>query len=792
MKVSYSWLKDFVDIDYPPEEIASKLTLSGSEVETIDVMGSDLKNMVVGQVKKIDSHPEAEKLKICKVDVEKEVLQIVCGASNVKIKAKVPVALIGAKLSDGKEIEKANLKGIDSSGMICSEAELGLGEDSQGIMILDDELRVGENLSSALDLEDFIFNLDLTPNRPDCLSILGVAREISALFGLPLKKPVPVVEEVEILASSQIKVKIDEVSFCPRYTCRIIRDVKVGPSPFWIRRRLQSCGIRSINNVVDATNYVMLELGHPLHAFDYDLFSQGEVVVRKAYQKEKFVTLDGTERELDPEILLITDGQRPVAVAGIMGGFESEVKEKTKNILLESAYFDPGIIRRGRIKLGITSESSHRFERGADPNNVDFACNRAVELIHKIAGGELLKGLVDNYPKKIQVKKIDLRPKRVNQILGTELSSSEISQILKSLEFKLEGDKDLKVEVPTFRPDVTREIDLIEEVARIYGYDRIETRMCASGNLVTTLPREEKFLIRVKEILKGLGLYEVVTNDLVDPEMMQKIFPEKKLVKIQNPLSPDLSVLRTSLFFDLLLVVSYNKKRKEDQVKIFEIGKVFKDRVEELPEEKYKIGVALSGAQEVFFRNKKMDLEFFYIKGILESFFESLSIDSFILIPNTYPSFSKGRSFDIKVEKQKIGFLGEANENILGDFDIKDKVFLCEIDFDSLLSRLPDKRSYQALPKFPPVDRDIAIVVNDNILAFDVEKLIKKTGGEILEKVTLFDLYRGAQIPLGEKSLAYSLRYRSKEKTLTDEDVNKIHSEIIKILKKEFGANLRS
>jgi len=791
MKVSYTWLKDFVDIEKSPEEIASKLTLSGSEVETIDVMGSDLDGVIVGEIKKTETHPTDEKLSVCQVDVGKEILQIVCGAPNVEAKAKVPVALIGARLFDGTKIKKANLKGIESFGMICSEVELGVGEDSQGIMILNKKLVVGEDLSKALDLEDFIFNLDLTPNRPDCLSILGVARELSAIFGLELRKPKPKVEETDTPASSQVKVKIDEPSLCPRYTCRIIRGIKVGPSPFWLRRRLQACGVRSINNVVDVTNYVMLELGHPLHAFDYDLFSKFEVVVRKAKQKEKFVTLDEVERELNPDILLITDGEKPVAIGGIMGGLESEVSEITKNVLLESAYFNPGMIRRGRLKLGIASESSYRFERGTDPNMVDFASNRAAELINELAGGELLKGVVDNYPERIPAVKITLRTERVNQILGTELSSSDVSKILKSLEFAVKKDRNLKVEVPTFRPDVTREIDLIEEVARIYGYDQIDTRMRSSGNLVTPRPKEDILLKSVREILFGLGLYEVITNDLVDPEMMGKVFSEKELVRIQNPLSEDMSVLRTSLFYNLLSVLSHNKKRREDQVRIFEIGKVFKDRNQQLPEERCKIGIALSGFLEPVFWHKKSCLDFFYMKGILESFFESLSLDFPIPTPQRHPCFKRDRGFDLRIEEQKIGVLGEVNQDILKDFDIKDKVFLCEMDFDLLLSLVTIKRSYQTLPKYPPVDRDIAIVVDNSVLAGDVEKLVKKTGGGVLEKVTLFDLYRGDQIPSGKKSLAYSLRYRSKEKTLTDEGVNEIHSEIIKILKKELGADLR-
>ena len=792
MKVSYKWLKNFIDLDASPEEIEYKLTLSGSEVENIEVLGSDLDRVVVGEIGKIEKHPQAEKLSICQVNIGTEIKQIICGASNIRIKQKVPAALIGATLPNGLRIEKATLRGIDSYGMICSEKELGLGEDSQGIMILDSGLKVGQKLADALDLNDFIFDVDLTPNRADCLSILGIAREVAALFDKKLRKPEISLTEIEEEASSFIKVTIDDPLACPRYACRVIRDVKIEPSPFWIRRRLLSCGVRSINNVVDVTNYVMLELGHPLHAFDFDLFPQAEVLIRRAREDEIFITLDQVERKLNPEILLITDGKKPVAIAGIMGGLESEVSDYTKNVLLESAHFDAKVIRRGRLFLGISSESSQRFERGTDPNNVSFAADRAAFLIQQMAKGEVLKNLVDNYPKPIVPVRIGLREKRVKEILGTELNKEQIINFLQSLEFNVKENEDLEVEVPTFRPDLTREIDLIEEVARIYGYDRIKTSLRAGGNLVTSISPEEKLLKKVKEILVGLGFFEVITNNLVEPKLLEKLCPDKKILLVQNPLSEELSALRTTLIYNLLNVASHNKKRKETQVRIFELNKVFLSKQEDLPEEKYKLALALSGSNNpIFWGEEEKPVDLFSLKGIVESLLESLSIPLTALVPKENPIFPAGGCFEVKVKDTNLGVLGEVSEEVLADFDIKDKVYMAELDFETLFSLAPQTQTFQDLPKFPPVDRDIALVLDDQILAGGVMGKIREVGGDLIESLSLFDCYRGKQIPTGKKSLAFAVRYRSKEKTLTDQEVEEVHFKIIKELEKAFNAKLR-
>jgi phenylalanyl-tRNA synthetase beta chain len=797
MKVSFRWLKEFVDFDLSVEELASRLTDAGLEVETITPMGGDLDKVVVGEIRKLSKHLRADKLSVCEVAVGSQSLQIVCGAPNVTEGAKVPVALIGAKLPGGIQITRNTLRDVDSYGMICSEKELGIGEDEQGIMILDADLKVGQSLTSALKLEDWILDFDLTPNRPDCLSVMGVAREVAALCGSRLRKKEVSLHEIGEMAQNRIKVEIQDPQACPRYAARVIEDVKIGESPFWLKRKLQSAGMRPINNVVDITNLVMLELGHPLHAFDYKLFGspgsfgQKKVVVRRAQDEEKFVTLDQVERILNREVLLITDGIKPVAIAGIMGGLESEVDPDTRTVLLESAYFDPKVIRRGRIFLSISTESSQRFERGADPNGVVKAIDRAAELLENLAFGKVLKGVVDSYPSPIHAVQVTLRPQRVNKLLDTDLQPQQIKSILSGLELSVKENGDMEVEIPTFRPDLTREIDLVEEIARIHGYENIKTSLRAGGNLVTEISWEDQVSRRVKEFLVGKGLVEVITNDLVDPELLAKLNPDVPPVSIRNPLSHDLSVLSTTLAFNLLWVVSRNKNRLEKNLRIFELGKVFFAKGNRLPDERFHLGIAISGSRELrHWETEETETDLFDLKGILEGLFGHLLL-SFKLNPGENAFLQAERCFHIQMGGEKIGLLGEVSEEILDAFGIKDKVFWMELDFEKLCSRVPRRGRFSSLPKFPPVDRDIAVVVDETLLSKVIGDKIEKIGGGMMEEVTLFDVYKGKQVPAGKKSLAYSIRYRSQEKTLTEEEVNEIHQKVISELERSFGATLR-
>ena len=791
MKVSYKWLKELVNFDWLPEELAAKLTDAGVEVETITPLGKGLERVVVGEIKGIQKHPQADNLSICEVEIGSEFLQIVCGAPNVKEKAKVPVALIGARLPTGMEIIKTTLRGVDSFGMICSEKELGIGEDQKGIMILGSELKIGLPISVALDLEDFVLDLDLTPNRADCLSIIGVARDVGALFGSSVKKPQIKFNETDELTKDWAEVEIEDSSACPRYAARVIKDVKIKSSPFWLKRKLESVGMRPINNVVDITNFVMMETGHPLHAFDYDLFSQRKVIVRRAEDGEKFITLDEVERTLNNEVLLITDGKRPVAIAGIMGGMESEVSTDTKNVLLESAYFDPKVIRRGRIFLGISTEASQRFERGVDPNGVVNSANRVCQLLEELAEGKVLKGVVDNYSSPIMPAQVILRPHRVNQILATNLKSKEMVQILKRLDMEVRENQDLQVRVPTFRPDLSREIDLIEEITRIYGYDKIETSLRASGNLVTPISEEDKLVTNLRRLLVGKGFFEVLTNNLVDPRILKKLCPDLSTVNLQNALSEEMSVLATSLAQSLLSVISWNKNRKEEDLRIFELGKVYIAKENELPEERLHLCLALLGKREpIHWGMEDTEVDLYDLKGVLESLVDNLYL-SFRLDPQKNALLKSDNSFEIKIDDETIGISGEVAEEILELFEIEDKVFAAELDFEKLLACIPKKKAILPLPKFPPVDRDIAMVIDEEILSERISDKIKMVGGDFIEELSLFDLYRGKQIPPGKKSLAYSIRYRSKDKTLTDEEVEKIHQKVISELKKSFGASLR-
>ncbi|MCJ7459082.1 MAG: phenylalanine--tRNA ligase subunit beta [candidate division Zixibacteria bacterium] len=799
MKVSYKWLKELVDFDWSAEELADKLTFAGLEVESIESWGTSLDKVIVGQIKKIEKHPDAEKLSVCLVDTGRETFRIICGAKNVKAGMKAPLALIGAKLPAGLQIEKAVLKGVESSGMLCSEKELGIGEESEIIMVLEDALRIGDPLSTVLDLEDFILDIDITPNRPDALSMIGIARDVSALSGGKLKKPEFQLKEVEESASKWIEVVIDDPSGCPRYAARVIKDIKIEKSPFWLRRRLECCGMRAINNVVDATNYVLLETGHPLHAFDYNLFTSlpgnsKKVLVRRAKDKEKFFTLDGVERTLSPEVLLITDGSKPVAIAGIMGGMESEVTEKTKDVLLESAYFDPRVIRRGRISLELNTEASYRFERGADTNVIIKAADRAAYLMQNLCEGKVLKGVVDNYPEPIYPAKIPFRPERCSKVLGIGIGEKEIENILGYLELKIseKSSSSLLVEVPTFRPDLAREIDLIEEIARIYGFDKIESAFRAGGELFTAISEEEKLTRRIKNLLSGKGFFEVISNNLVDPVKMSRINPSKEAVRVLNPLNEGLSVLTTSLSFNLLSIISWNLNRKEKDLRIFELGKVFWSTEKNQPVERFKLEIALCGRKTpVFWGEKEKQTDFYDLKGILEDLLYELKIEGINFSPKVSNLFTEGMSFELQSQERVLGSLGKVNEEILKLFEIEQEVFLAELDFQALSELIPPAGFYTPLPKFPRVERDISMLVDEDKLCADLEKAIIDIGGKMVEKVHLFDLYRGAQVPKGKKSLAFAIWYCSEEKTLTDEEVEKVHKRIIEGLKTGFGAELR-
>lgn len=794
MKVSYNWLRELIPaLSWTPEEVAEKLTMSGTEAESLHPAWPELEGLVVGHVEKSDPHPEAENLKICLVDIGRGKLQTVCGAPNVERGQRVALAPPGARLREGVEMKEAEIKGVKSAGMICSEKELGIGEVAEVIMVLEEKFPPGTPLSEALGLEDWILELEVTPNRPDCLSHLGIARELCALGAGQLRLPEISFQEVETETASQVEVEIEDHVGCPRYTARMLRGVKIKPSPKWMALRLESLGIRSISNVVDVTNWVLLETGHPLHAFDYDLFGQKRVLVRRAKPGERFLTLDGVERALSSNTLLITDGELPVAIAGIMGGERSEVSDSTENVLLESAYFDPPLTRRVSRELGLVTESSYRFERGTDPENAVFASGRASRLIQELAGGEVLKGLVDAYPKVVTFPEVKLRPQRVSTIMGVEIPKERSREILTGLGFKVDGEEVFKVSVPTHRPDITREIDLVEEIARIFNYDNLPAAERPGGELVTPVSRERTTARAISELLCSRGFFETVTYIFKEPGRYKAFGNHDGFVRVLNPVSEELSILRPNLTGSLLETISYNLNRYEKDIRIFEIGKVYLKSESREYGERWHLAAALSGhRRRAHWSLAPEPVDLFDLKGELEGMLESLKVPEVCFEPRPGSIFGEKEGFQILSGDAPFGEFGKVAQRVVEIFDIKEEVFSFEIDLEKLSALISRERRFKALPKFPPVDRDIAIVVDQEVLAGEIEKSIKELDIGFLEEISLFDRYMGRQVAPGKKSLAFSIRYRSPERTLTEREVDSAQKRMLEHLKSKFGAELRS
>ncbi len=793
MKLCYSWLKELADFEWDAHELADRLSLSGTEANVIGPLFPGFSGVVVGKVDECEPHSSSNKLKVCKVDTGSTVLTTLCGAPNIAAGQKVAFAGPGAKLPNGISIQSVERLGTKSDGMICSEAELGLSDDHSVIMELDRQFRIGASVREALEIDDWLIEFDLTPNRPDCLCAIGIAREIAAMTGTKMNLPEIDLEEIESVASGEVEIEIDNPDQCPRYMARVIRGVRIGSSPWWIRKKIYSTGMRSINAVVDITNLVMMETGHPLHAFDFDLFSVPKVLVRNAREGEKFTTLDKAERSLSDDTVLITDSVKTVAIGGIMGGLESEVGDATENILLESAYFDPTSIRRARRHLGLTTESQVRFEKGADPNNVPKACDRAAYLMQKYTGGKVFQGQVDCYPKAIEPVRINLRPTRVNQILATDLATPQMIDILSALEFGVRTGKQLEVIVPTFRPDVTREIDLIEEIARIYGLDRIKSADNAAGRLVTTERPEARFHEMIRELLTSRGCAEALTNTLIDPAKDKVVSGLENHIRMLNPVSVELSVMRQNLQCSLLNIVSYNLNRRKEDILFFEIGRVFLPSDAELPLEKDMLALAVAGKEETINWDTEIHkYDFFDLKGVLEALTDGLRVGYLSLEPAEYPFYEKGRSFDVILGGTKCGFCGEVSKKARDQFDIDCPVFTAELDMIILRELASDSREFIPVPKFPSSVRDIAVVVDADVPAEQLRTEIMSAGGELVRRVDLFDIYEGKQVPAGKKSLAFSLEYRSDDKTLTDEEIDVTHKRVIERLGKKFSAELRS
>ncbi len=797
-----SWLIDYVDLNISPEELGEMLTMAGLELEALNDKGKDLDNVVVAEILEVGQHPNADRLSLCTVTDGATNYKVVCGATNMKAGDKVALAKIGAvlpsgpKFPDGLKIKKSKIRGEESLGMLCAANEIGLGEESDGIMILPEKTELNQTLADSLGYDNIIFEISITPNRPDCLSLYGISREVSAILGENIKRPSFKVKENGDDISGLTSVEVLDSVGCPRYSCRVIKDVKIAPSPEWLKNRLEASGIRSINNVVDVTNYVLLEQGQPLHAFDYDLLSEHKIIVRNAENEEILTTLDGVERKLSSEDIVICDGNGPVALGGVMGGVDSEVNDNTKNILLESAYFDPVRVRKTSKRTGLKSESSYRFERGVDPNNVTNALNRAAELIREVSGGKIANGIIDVYPSPIIPKEVTLSVNKVRNLLGISIETDEIVEMMQSLEIEplnIDGDNIL-FKVPTFRVDIEREVDLIEEVARIFGYDNIaaispEVPMVANSiNVITIMEK------RLRDVFVSHGFLEVINYSFDDEELL-KIFDSSSAINILNPLSKDYSSMRTSILLGLIKNVKLNLSRQTQDIRLFESGKIFypKDKGQ-LPNEIKKFAAVATGKKEPEVWNGKA-LDFFDHKSVLERSFEVLSVDSIVNYESVdgIDFLHPGKSSLIKIGSETLGFIGELHPDTLEKLGIHERVYVLEIDLPILSSSYTKSRKkFQPLPKYPSLKRDIALVVDQKVSAQEILVKMKEVNSKIVEDAWVFDVYKGKSLESGKKSVAVSMLLRDKDKTLTDDDANKVQQKILKKLEKTLGAELRS
>ncbi len=799
MKVSLNWLKQFVHIDRPPSEVAEILTMAGLEVEGIEYKGQGLGDVTVSQILDITPHPRADRLSICQLSTGSQEVSVVCGATNIGKGHLVPLALPGTKLPDGTPIKESRIRGEISHGMLLAEDEMGLTDDHAGIMILPDNLTSGQSLPDAMDLEDCVLDVALTPNRIDCASVVGIAREIGALTNTTIAMPEIHLEQGDTPIEDLASVTVLDAYGCPRYAAGLVDQVKIGPSPFWMRYRLHVSGIRAINNVVDVTNYVLMELGQPLHAFDYHRLAGRRIVVKRAENWETFTTLDGQTRDLDDQALMICDGERAVAIAGIMGGLNSEITPSSATILVESAYFDPITIRHSSKQLSLSTEASYRFERGIDIGGVDRALKRSLMLISQLAGGTIAKGIIDCYPEPWSPPRIALRVNRTNEILGTDIGIEEIAHNLSSLGMTVRevDHNQMEVRPPSFRVDITREIDLIEEVARLIGYDNIPVTLPAirSGEEDTT---EITLRDRIKTLLVGMGFLEVITYSFISPKSVDILGADehsvlRSFVKLLNPLSLDQSVMRTSLIPGLLSSARLNALQGQNNLQIFEWGKIYLKGDEELPHEKQVLAALMSGmvsGQQWYQVPREVD--FFDIKGIVEHILEELGIEEPTFVRNIpKEGFDPHEYARIFFSGSEIGTIGRVPKDVMARYGLEDSAYLFELDIKALSPYVTWVRRFTALAKYPSVRRDISIIVQRSMEATALIGIAKQIGKDLMESVTIFDIYQGKGIDRKEKAIAIRIHYRSKDRTLTDDEVNKVHEEVVAEIRRQTGGRLR-
>jgi len=810
MKVSLSWLREYIPVDLDPGEISDRLTMAGLEVDGVESLYDYLDNVVAARVVEVRKHPNADKLSCCMVDAGGgEPIQIVCGAPNVKQGMYVACALPGAVLPGELKIKKSKLRGEKSWGMLCSGSELLLAGDASGIMDIGEGHLPGTPLEKALELSDTVFEIDLTPNRPDCLSVIGVAREIGA-FTEPMgqvKLPgvtLPKEKIVENSIHAYAKVEIADRDLCPRYSAGMLFDVKVGESPFWLRRKLESVGLTPVNNVVDVTNFVMLETGQPLHAFDFDNLAKGKIIVKKAGEAIDFTTLDSKEHKLESDMLMICDGEQPVALAGVMGGENSEISNDTTRVLVESAYFNPVSIRKTAKKTNIATDASHRFERGVDPEGTVFAMKRAVALIADICDASIAEGFIDEYPLKSEPVEISFDTQALNTRLGTDFSSQAIGEILKSVEFGVEetGRDQLRVLVPSFRVDVARPEDLSEEVARLWGYNKIKTSyplVPARGRVLSPvlLLRE-----RIRQILPGFSFFEAINYNFIHEKSCDRLNlsesdNRRSVETILNPISDQMSVLRTSLIPGLLETMKRNNSQQSDSIRLFEIGKVFfATQKGELPVEKEMVAGLITGNRtEQSWFSKKSSVDFFDLKGVVEGLLDDLMMSDIQFLKveeGICPYFEKGFGAVVKISDKVVGSLGKIDGQVLKNYGLKQDAFLFDFDLAMLLELMPESIQAAPLPRFPSVSRDMTFIVDKVIevgaMIGEMKVFAKKQS--LIEDFFLFDVFEGNPLDGGKKSLSFRVVYRSTTKTLTEKNIKKIHTSMSKAILDRFKADL--
>ncbi|OZI11766.1 phenylalanine--tRNA ligase subunit beta [Bacillaceae bacterium SAS-127] len=804
MFVSYKWLSEYVDLGgMPAKELAEKITRSGIEVEGVEHLGEGIKNVVVGHVLEREQHPNADKLNKCLVDVgEEEPVQIICGAANVDKGQKVVVAKVGAVLPGNFKIKKAKLRGEASHGMICSLQELGIEsklvakEFSEGIFVFPNEVTPGEDALEQLNLHDEVLELGLTPNRSDCLSMLGVAYEVAAILGTSVKLPVTDVQEVSEKAEGHIDIRIEAKEDNPLYIARVVKNVKIAPSPLWLQTRLMAAGIRPHNNVVDITNYILLEYGQPLHAFDYDRLGSKEIVVRRAQAGEKIVTLDEAERTLSAEHLVITNGEEPVAIAGVMGGANSEVQADTTTVLIESAYFDGQRVRQASKDHGLRSEASARFEKGVDPNRVQAAADRAAQLMVELAGGEVLSGRVVAGEMAAEPKVVSITLEKLNRVLGTDLQVVEVEDIFRRLQFEVQTDNnEFIVTVPTRRGDITIPEDLVEEVARMYGYDHLPTTLPTGESTPGRLTDYQLKRRVVRRYLEGAGLNQAITYSLTsEKKSTQYALETREPVALAMPMSEERAFLRLSLVPQLLEVVAYNNARQIDSLALYEVGSVFLKEVEgELPVEREHVAGIVTGLwEENAWQGEKKAVDFFVAKGVLEGLFARLGLEKRVAYKKAdIEGMHPGRTAAVELDGQFIGFVGQVHPQQAKDLDVKE-TYVFELKLNALLGAEKEAVAYEPIPRFPSITRDIALVVDRQTEAGALQAVIEEAGGDLLKGVHVFDLYEGEHMEPGKKSVAFTLTYVDPAKTLTDEEVVKVHTGVLEALKEKAGAELRS